>query len=56
MGDATEEEVAGYLRVMGLAFDREVVGPRTGYAIDFLVRTPGGPVALEVDGPRHFVG
>ena len=51
-----EEEVAGCLRAMGAAFDREAVEPRTGYAVDFLVRTSGGPVALEVDGPTHFVG
>ncbi len=51
-----EEEVAGCLRAMGAAFEREAVEPSTGYAIDFLVRTPGGPVALEVDGTRHFVG
>ena len=50
-----EEEVAGCLRAMGAAFEREAVEPRTGYAIDFLVRTPAGPVALEVDGPSHFV-
>jgi hypothetical protein len=49
-----ERAVAGRLSGMGLSLTLDAREPRTGYSVDVLVEG-SPPVALEVDGPWHFV-
>jgi hypothetical protein len=51
-------EVSDALRKLGGAKVRdEVICPASGYSIDAVVEIGDGrPVAVEVDGPAHFVG
>ena len=49
-----ERAVAGRLSGMGVGLTLDAREPRTGYSVD--VRVEGAPpVALEVDGPWHFI-
>lgn len=36
--------------------DEEVILERTGYSVDALVEIDGEDIAVEVDGPSHFIG
>ena len=49
-----EREVAGQLSGMGVGLTLDTREPRTGYSVDVLVDGVP-PVALEVDGPSHFI-
>ena len=48
-------DVAASLRALGLAPREEVRTPQ-GYSLDAVVSHGGREVAVEVDGPSHFVG
>ena len=50
-----QRDVAGSLRALGLAPREEVRTPQ-GYSLDAVVSYGGREVAVEVDGPSHFVG
>ena len=47
--------MAASLRALGLALREEVRTPQ-GYSLDAVVSHGGREVAVEVDGPSHFVG
>ena len=47
--------MAASLRALGLAPREEVRTPQ-GYSLDVVVSHGGREVAVEVDGPSHFVG
>ena len=40
---------------MGLELEEEVL-TKSGYRLDALVEADGKKVAIEVDGPSHFLG
>ena len=50
-----QRDVAASLRALGLALREEVRTPQ-GYSLDGVVSRGGREVAVEVDGPSHFVG
>jgi hypothetical protein len=50
---ALQRNVAAALRRLNVPYEEEAVDPRSGYSIDVLVN---GAVAVEVDGPSHFIG
>ena len=50
-----QRDVAASLRALGLAPREEVRTPQ-GYSLDAVVSHSGREVAVEVDGPSHFVG
>lgn len=54
--DATQSEVAGGLRGLGMVVDEEhACGPHDVFKADIAARLPTGEVLLvEVDGPSHF--
>jgi hypothetical protein len=43
------------LSAMGVGWAAGVRDPLTGYSLDLVLAGPGGPIAVEVDGPVHFV-
>ena len=52
-----QRDVAAAVLRCGAAFEEEAVDAESGYSIDILVREGGGKgVAIEVDGPSHFLG
>jgi hypothetical protein len=40
---------------MGVGWAAGVLEPRTGYSLDLVLKGRSGPIALEVDGPTHFL-
>ena len=50
-----QRDVAASLRALGLAPREEVRTPQ-GYSLDAVVSHGGREVAVEVDGPSHFLG
>jgi hypothetical protein len=51
-----QHDVASSLRGLGLQVEEEAIDDRSGYSIDILVTKGVGRVAVEVDGPTHFLG
>lgn len=50
-----QRAVGSALSDLSLTFEAEVVAPE-GYSIDFVIESAGRPVAIEVDGPIHYLG
>jgi very-short-patch-repair endonuclease len=50
-----QRQVGGTLSFLGLD-PREEVRIKEGYSLDFVIEWSGQRVAVEVDGPSHFVG
>ena len=50
-----QRAVVQQLEALGLSAREEVVTPQ-GYSLDAVVQVQGRDVAVEVDGPRHFLG
>ena len=50
-----EHAVRRRLSVMGAGWMEGVREPRTGYSLDLVLEGSAGPMALEVDGPTHFL-
>jgi len=56
MKSSLQDNIAKILDEIGVPYESEAT-METGYSIDFLVTTKNGTnVALEADGPRHFLG
>jgi hypothetical protein len=50
-----QHDVASIVRRLEVDFEEEVIDPRSGYSIDILVKQGGKDIAIEVDGPSHFL-
>ena len=50
-----QDDVISQLSLMGLELEEEVL-TESGYRLDALVEVNGKTVAIEVDGPSHFLG
>jgi hypothetical protein len=48
-----QKYVIATIRRLNLEYEAEAVDARSGYSIDLLVN---GNIAVEVDGPSHFIG
>lgn len=47
--------VAQTVSMLGVEIDEEAIDERSGYSIDIVIRSGEMPVAIEVDGPSHFL-
>ena len=48
-----QRSIAAALATLQLGFEEEYLEPRTGYSLDLAL--PSSRVAVEVDGPSHFL-